>query len=494
MPLNDFYKVIRTLFKVKTLAGCVFLSMFISTNVWSQQINFSKSASWDSLLTVAKASNKLIFLDVYTSWCGPCKLMDREVFTNPAVASKYNANFIPCKLDAEKGNGPELSKKYHVVSYPTYLFVDGNGTLIYRSNGSMSSQDFLVQGKNALAEKKEPMTLLQLDSIYPTKKTDTTFLYTYLQKRTKLKQDNADLLDTYCGLLSPTQQSSIKTLQLIADNGSFMVRNLQIGKALGILLDHESMLPQLINTESIDTYISLAQERTLGKAIRLKDENLLNAVLQLNKRRDLDVFNDESDDMVKLKYFYGTKQYQRYLTTANSYVDQKLMTIPDDTLAKKDKATLDEVAKFMQKKLADKTDQEKQEALASYSHTQTIQLIRCIKTICGNILSINNQKKQTNKCVRWMNRCVYLAELDSNYYRYIYPACLKLDASFLYKAGYKTKAIALQTKAVRLISQKDIAESDEEILAYKKLLNEMKRGNNTLESKPSRDTPVHRSL
>ncbi|HTD98635.1 MAG TPA: thioredoxin family protein [Mucilaginibacter sp.] len=474
MAFSYLYKIKQPLVKNKIFTGAVFLLVICSASVYSQEIKFRKNTSWDSTLAVAKASGKLIFVDVYTAWCGPCKLMDQEVFTDNKVSTPFNNDFICYKLDAEKGRGPELSKKYNVFSYPTYLFINGGGTLIYRANGSMPAQNFLQEAANALNEAKEPVTLLQLDSQYVAKKQDTVFMYTYLQRRLKLKQDNADLLDEYCRLLTESQQSSLKTLQLIADNGAFSVRNLQIGIALTLLLKNQQQFPLLKNTESVDTYISLAEQRTLTKAISLKDENLLHTVLELNKTRKLPPYDDEYDDMLKLKYLNATGQHKKYISTASILVDKKLITIPDTTLEKGDKTALDDVTKSMQVNLANKTDQEKQQALSSYRHLQTIQLIRVVNSTCRDILSFSKQKQDINNGLRRMKRCIYLAERDTGYYKYIYPVCLNTYASYLYRSGAKQKAITYQAKALKLMSVKNIADSDEEIAGYKKSLDQMK--------------------
>ena len=77
----------------------------------------------------ALEENKLIFIDAYTSWCGPCKRMAANVFTNEAVGAYFNENFINLKIDMEKGEGPAIGRKYRVAGYPTLLFVDETARL-----------------------------------------------------------------------------------------------------------------------------------------------------------------------------------------------------------------------------------------------------------------------------------------------------------------------------------------------------------------------------
>ena len=78
-------------------------------------------------LEKAKKEKKLIFLDAYATWCGPCKLMVKNIFPLQSVGDYYNSNFINTKLDMEKGEGLELAKKYGVKVDPTDLFMYGDG-------------------------------------------------------------------------------------------------------------------------------------------------------------------------------------------------------------------------------------------------------------------------------------------------------------------------------------------------------------------------------
>jgi len=97
----------------------------------------------------AKSENKLIFMDAYTTWCGPCKWMSRNVFTDANVGSYYNDKFINIKVDMERGEGVDLAELFEVEAYPTLLFIDGNGKLVHRSTGSRPAEDFLDLGKAA---------------------------------------------------------------------------------------------------------------------------------------------------------------------------------------------------------------------------------------------------------------------------------------------------------------------------------------------------------
>lgn len=106
--------------------------------------------NFKAVLAKAKKENKLVFLDAYAVWCGPCKLMVKNIFPLQTVGDYYNANFVNVKIDMEKGEGIELAKKYKVQGYPTYLFIDGDGNEVHRTMGYVQEADFIQFGKDAL--------------------------------------------------------------------------------------------------------------------------------------------------------------------------------------------------------------------------------------------------------------------------------------------------------------------------------------------------------
>jgi thioredoxin-related protein len=124
------------------------LFLLSSLFYFSQGIVFENS-DFKNSLAKAKKENKLIFLDAYTTWCGPCKLMAKNIFTQKSVGDFYNAHFVNAKIDMEKGEGIELAKKFKVNAYPTYLFIDGNGEVVHRTLGYVEVPDFLQFAKDA---------------------------------------------------------------------------------------------------------------------------------------------------------------------------------------------------------------------------------------------------------------------------------------------------------------------------------------------------------
>lgn len=103
----------------------------------------------------ARKENKLIFVDVYTVWCGPCKYMDEKVFTAPSVIEKFNKDLIPFKVNAEDADGVAFASKYKVNAYPTFLFLKPNGEVVLRLDGVFTPEMLISEAEFAMKEFRE---------------------------------------------------------------------------------------------------------------------------------------------------------------------------------------------------------------------------------------------------------------------------------------------------------------------------------------------------
>ncbi|GLU50984.1 thioredoxin family protein [Dyadobacter frigoris] len=103
--------------------------------------------NWAAILKRAKAEKKVVFLDAYTTWCGPCKLLQKNVFTKPEVGALFNQKFINVKVDMESGEGPKLAQKYPLEGYPTLFFIDPDGKIVKQVIGYQNPETLVSIGK-----------------------------------------------------------------------------------------------------------------------------------------------------------------------------------------------------------------------------------------------------------------------------------------------------------------------------------------------------------
>jgi len=105
--------------------------------------------TWDEALKKANAENKPIFLDIYASWCGPCKMLKRKTFSAKEVGDYFNASYVNLSFDGEVGEGVLLANKFHITGYPTLIILNKNGTLLSMQAGYISPDELLVYGKQS---------------------------------------------------------------------------------------------------------------------------------------------------------------------------------------------------------------------------------------------------------------------------------------------------------------------------------------------------------
>lgn len=125
------------------------IAIAITTLIMAQDgIQFSHD-SWNSILEKAQNENKNIFIDCYTTWCGPCKKMSAEVFPLNEVGDYFNPKFVSVKVDMEKGEGIELRKKFDVNVFPTLIFCNSKGEELHRFTGYVSGEQLVLEAKKA---------------------------------------------------------------------------------------------------------------------------------------------------------------------------------------------------------------------------------------------------------------------------------------------------------------------------------------------------------
>ncbi len=147
IPLYNFDMLKKTKFTLGVLTLLIFNQFALANHIDNSKIQFLHSGTFKEIQKQAYLQNKPIFIDFHAVWCGPCKTVDREIFSNPQVAQYMNANFINYKVDIEKLNGPTLAMVYEVKYLPTVVIVKPNGKIIMKKSSTMSTRTFLNWAK-----------------------------------------------------------------------------------------------------------------------------------------------------------------------------------------------------------------------------------------------------------------------------------------------------------------------------------------------------------
>ncbi len=194
--------------------------------------------TWQQLLEAAKKQGKLIFVDVYTDWCPPCKQMDKEIFPLKEVGDTYNSMFLNYRLDAEKGEGVAIAGRYSVKAYPTYLYLNAEGTLLHRAVGFQPVAALSAHAASAMSANAGSNGTGALENEFKGGKRDPGFLRGYLKRLAELELDNTAVLNAYVEAVPSAKLASPEELEYLAENISGVRSN-----ALVFLMEHYPSLP-----------------------------------------------------------------------------------------------------------------------------------------------------------------------------------------------------------------------------------------------------------
>lgn len=174
---------------MKRLTTTLF-ALIIALGAMAQGVAFEpEGTTLEQASAKAKAENKLIFLDCYTQWCGPCKKMTRDVFPQEKVGAYMNPKFVSIKIDMDGTYGAPLAKKLQIQAYPTFVIFNADAQEISRFLGYHAADDFI----KVVEEKSTDNASTALEQRWKAGDRDPQFLMEYLQTLTaSYKGDEAN--------------------------------------------------------------------------------------------------------------------------------------------------------------------------------------------------------------------------------------------------------------------------------------------------------------
>lgn len=432
-------------------------ALFFSIVGFSQGIEF-EHGTWKEVLEKAKQTNKPIFIDVYTSWCGPCKKMTKEIFPLAEVGKVYNAGFVCYQIDAEKGDGIEIAKKYEVKSYPTYLFIKADGILFSRALGSMDVEKFMDVSKTAIADMNDPKPFSEWEKEYQVKKKDSAFLLAYMNKCSKLGKPITQLFDEYLALLPNDQRASKEIIEIYQKESP----NLKINTlAFANLQDNKTLFfPKLGGYVYLMMFAAI--DNSFHEACKSKNEQLLLQVIESNEKLPKNPQRKIKEELY-MNYYKQTNELDKYISNASIYCNASLMTITSDSIAKIDKKVL-ELFETQRNALKGKIDSTQLAQLANgMAHTARDNYSQALNSVAWDFFERVTDIKALENALRWSKRSL---EIYPNNHFFI-----DTYANLLYKLGQKEDAIRNEIEALNLAK---ITKSDTK--GYESTLLKMKSG------------------
>ncbi|MBC5619875.1 thioredoxin family protein [Butyricimonas hominis] len=161
--------------RVYTVVSILFFSLVTFAQSGTR---FMDNRPWQEVLQRAQRENKLIFVDCYTSWCGPCKQLATEIFPQEKMGEYLNKRFVNAKYDVEKGEGLAVGKQYEkeIKVFPTMLILTAQGEVIHKVSGCRPADELIA----AIEEGLQGNTIYNLRKEYDRGNREWSFIQKFL--------------------------------------------------------------------------------------------------------------------------------------------------------------------------------------------------------------------------------------------------------------------------------------------------------------------------
>ena len=386
-------------------------------------IKFQHGLSWKQIVEKAKSENKYIFVDAFATWCGPCKYMSANVFTQSQIGEQFNNNFINVKaqMDSTQKDNEDvknwyedahmLGVDYKVRAYPTYLIFNSEGKIVHRFVGSMSAEEFSQKAKQAMDPANQYYSLLDR---YKSGAKDPAFLLNFANATYEANDDenmkmaSKDYLATQNDLLSK-------------ENVDFIFKFTTTSKDAGF-------------------NAILKNEAKINKA--KGDQSATQLLVEIIKHEELGIFFAKKTTVEPDWKFLNASISKKYPAHADEVVSSGKVTY---YLQKKDWTHFQFAVQNYMKKYG-----------AQATPAQLNQYAWAVFENCTDISCLKD-------ALEWSKRSIKPVE-D--------PAFMDTYANLLYKTGSKDEAIAVEEKCLSMVG-------DEEKQGYQETTEKMKKGEKT---------------
>ncbi len=393
---------------MKSIKIFVLLLLIIPFTLLAQKnsngIHFIHGKHWKSILSQAKKENKFIFVDCYTTWCGPCRNMAKNIFTQEKVGNFFNKSFLSFKaqIDSTSEDNAEIkllyadfsyiNNTYKISVYPTYLFFNPNGELVHKFVGSMSADDFIKQSKNALSPTTQYYSLLKQ---YSQHTTDSSFLKKLMIAASEANENATTYFDAY-----------VKTQ------------------------------PTMFTKENV-TFLTMFTEDMNSAAFKM----IVNNQKEYDKLEGEGKANDLIVKILVNSYYQNLFPKEQVTNADKSTADKIMASYPqqaDEAIALATVLFLKSTQKWSYFALAIRDYMEKYGAKIN-SHEQLNDYAWAVFENCDNI-------KLLNEALKWSKRSLSGNDSDE-------PMFIDTYANLLYRLGNKKEALQWERKALTLAGE-----------------------------------------
>ncbi|MBB5437282.1 thioredoxin-related protein [Pedobacter sp. AK017] len=429
-------------------------------------IQWTTGLSWEEIKQKAKQEKKYIFLDVYATWCGPCKEMDKYVYPNDTVGEFFNDRFISVKVQTDQNindeqeiknwyaEGQIISKTYRIMSLPSFIFLNPNGELAHKAIGFHGVQKFIREAEIALKPGQlyyDPHAEFdRLESNYKQGKKDYSKIFYMIKSAKELGRAEFEkiLIEDYCIYLEKANPKDLYTkenmeflneVELKSNSRLFSIfypDGKRADEVAGKNGFSERMVHRLVLREIVNPFLKFNDNG--AKPIR-PDGKALGPV-------------DVSEADWKLLYRKILAKYPR------EYADKGVLNAKLIWYEQKENFPA-YYAMYLQK-----LDKYGFDTISTSSNTA----YPYVNLNCWFLFLRISDKVILKKGAHWMDKIIQKFPQD--------PAYIDTYANLLYKAGEKEKAISWEEKALAIAIEK---KWQKDIDQYTDVVNKMRNGQST---------------
>ena len=287
-------------------------SFALSQTAKAEGIDFFHG-TWEEALEKAKTEDKIIFVDAYTTWCGPCKRMAANVFTQDEVGEFFNANFVNMKIDMEKEAGIKFRQSYPVSAFPTFYFIDGNGKSVHTSKGAQPAENFVKLAKMVVG-KVDRSADFAVE--YEKGNRDPELILKYVKALVKSNKPSGKIANEYI--------SSQKDLTTDFNRRFLLAATVEAdSRIFDKMVAQRKEISALESAAAVDAVIEGACNATMKKAIEFKSADLLDEAKSKMKKHlpaNAASFASKAD----MSYYKGTGDANKYLKVCSAHVKKNV--------------------------------------------------------------------------------------------------------------------------------------------------------------------------
>lgn len=375
------------MFRNKKLFQGLALGLLLAGSTMNAQITF-EHGTWEEVKAKAEKENKPIFVDAYTTWCGPCKWMAKNVFSQEQVGVYMEQNFIAYKMDMEKGEGPSFAKANNVVAYPTLLYFDATGEMIHKGIGARDADGLIELCNTALDPSKQLVSFVKK---YEAGTRDKAFLVSYLEVLNNCGEDLEVPFNAYWEQTSDAEKQTAESLDLMAG-------------VTGRFSDFKSPITQYLLSNKAAYEKAASEEHVADLLANCYNYGIWN-LAKMEDKKEAKAFHKE----LLAAFPEAKKEFKKRLT----YMKATMETPPDNAKIEK-------------------------------TYAQYLKVTRSwaeLNSAAWNIYEKEEDLKKLKEGLVWVNRSI---EIEANYFN------VDTKAFLLYKMKNYEDAKVAATKAIEL--------------------------------------------